>query len=643
MTRLQRWCSIFLVLLALGVRVWMLDYKPAHFDEGVNGGFIDGMRDSGYYVYDPANYHGPLHFYALFTSQQLFGRSLWALRLPTVLVGTGVVVLLLAFRRFLPFRAVALAALFTAVSPAMIFYARYAIHEMWLPFFALLAAYGGIGLAHGERRRGDLWCLAMGLTGMVLTKETYIVHFVAAVLALVFIGIPIYFSRSAASRRPRPADLFNGPEEDAEPPEPATPTRPDAIQTRDVLAAWGVSFGLLVAFYSGFGFNWAGVEGMLTTFAPMQVKATDGEVAHNKEAFYWLKLMAYYEWPALAGLLAALFVALPRSIWAGALLVIGGVGLLCVDLKDHPGMGWGTTTEEITAQAIAEKMPLVMVKVAARPADFLRPNLRLTDAGVVGAAAILIGLGFFLAKPAPERAVRWLALYGLASFAAYSLIPYKTPWCSINFLWPFCLVLGCVLDRMTKTVSAPATALVTGLLLSANLHDAYRLNYGREIPNATRAVDRITPVHDALPATDPATRAEGDRYAYVQTTFDINHLLTPLDKLIAQDPRNRQITGYVFGEEPPLKWYLNDMPNVYFFSAKERLKAYDAGFLIVPETLADTVEASLSTRYYRSPYEPRGGGDACLLYLEAARFGPVLDPERVPEFIPLKPRTEERP
>jgi len=50
---------------------------------GINGWFVDQMVKSGFYRYDPTNYHGPLHFYVLFLSQTLFGRNLWALRMPT--------------------------------------------------------------------------------------------------------------------------------------------------------------------------------------------------------------------------------------------------------------------------------------------------------------------------------------------------------------------------------------------------------------------------------------------------------------------------------------------------------------------------------------------------------------------------------
>src|SRR5436190_16857044 len=117
----QRWSSFLIIALALALRVIALDFKPAHFDEGVNGSFIDGMRTEGCYRYDPANYHGPLHFYVLFAGQQLFGRSLWVLRMPTALIGAATVALMLAFRRFLPWRVVWIGATAMAISPAMVF------------------------------------------------------------------------------------------------------------------------------------------------------------------------------------------------------------------------------------------------------------------------------------------------------------------------------------------------------------------------------------------------------------------------------------------------------------------------------------------------------------------------------------------
>src|ERR1700724_226046 len=153
MTRRQITISVLIILLAALVRLVFLDIKPPHFDEGINGWWCDQMAKQGYYAYDPDNYHGPFHFYVLRVFLLAFGRNLWALRMPTVLVGTLTVGLLFSFTRFFGYRVTALAALATAVSPGFVFYERYAIHETWLVFF------------------------------LILTKETYAIPLVAFVAA----------------------------------------------------------------------------------------------------------------------------------------------------------------------------------------------------------------------------------------------------------------------------------------------------------------------------------------------------------------------------------------------------------------------------------------------------------------------------
>ncbi len=73
------WRPWAIVGLAALLRLFLLGIKPPHFDEGINGWFVDQMVRTGYYRYDPTNYHGPLHFYVLWLFQTLFGRNVWAL------------------------------------------------------------------------------------------------------------------------------------------------------------------------------------------------------------------------------------------------------------------------------------------------------------------------------------------------------------------------------------------------------------------------------------------------------------------------------------------------------------------------------------------------------------------------------------
>src|SRR5438874_6806407 len=190
------WIPWAIIGLAALLRVLLLGMKPPHFDEGINGWFVDQVIHNGFYRYDPTNYHGPLHFYVLLLSQTLFGRNLWALRLPVVLVSIGCVWLTLKFEPLVGRNVSRIAALAMAVSPGFVFYGRYAIHEVWLQFFSTMFILGLLGLWKSGRLN-YLWYAGMGMAGMILTKETYAIHLACAVIA-----IPVLMVSCALSRVP---------------------------------------------------------------------------------------------------------------------------------------------------------------------------------------------------------------------------------------------------------------------------------------------------------------------------------------------------------------------------------------------------------------------------------------------------------
>src|SRR5262249_11409150 len=194
------WMPWFIIALAALLRFFLLNIKPPHFDEGINGWFVDQMVKNGFYRYDPTNYHGPLHFYVLFLSQTLLGRNLWALRLPVVLVSSACVWLTLKFEPFVGRNLSRVAALAMAISPAFVFYGRYSIHEVWSLLFSMVFISGGLGLwKFGTRNY--LWCTGTGLTGMILSKETYIIHLICALAAIAVVWASTFASRLSGKRQ----------------------------------------------------------------------------------------------------------------------------------------------------------------------------------------------------------------------------------------------------------------------------------------------------------------------------------------------------------------------------------------------------------------------------------------------------------
>ena len=298
------WLDAAIIALALALRLAALDLKPVHFDEGVNGWFVDQMTTKGFYHYDPGFFHGPLHFYVLFAALRLLGREAWALRLPVALVSTLCVAMVLAFRSFLSARASRFAALAMAISPGCVFYGRYAIHESWLVLFLLLTAWGLAGLWH-KGKRVHLWAAGMGLTGMILTKETYAIHSVAFALAL-----PALLAWERVS--PSAPAPFGG--------------RHWTNFDFDRVAI--VATCLIFFFYTGGLLDWSSLPGLWQTFARWGHIGLAGESGHEKSWHYFLELITRYEWPALVGLLASVGLVWRGTNRLARYLAIYGCGAL---------------------------------------------------------------------------------------------------------------------------------------------------------------------------------------------------------------------------------------------------------------------------------------------------------------------------
>ena len=494
----RHWISAIIVVLAFVLRIAWLDLKPAHFDEGVNGWFVDKMTREGFYHYDPTNFHGPLHFYVLFLAQTLFGRSIEVLRMPTVLLSTACVGLVLAFRRYFDERVCQLAALAMAISPGMVFYGRYAIHETWMLFFLLLIAWGLPGLWHfGERRY--LWASALGITGLILTKETYIIHLVAFLLAAPCLLLYERFSPSSAW-------AFGGWK----------------FTLRDLGIVAGVCAGSILFFYTGGFLDWSALPGMWETFSTWVHTGTDQKSGHEKEKIYWLQLLGRYEWLALIGLVGSLWLLWPRT----------------------------------------------------------------------------------------PRVARYLAIYGLGALIAYSIVPYKTPWCIISLIWPFYFVFGYAVVEAARWTDRGTVGVIATVIYLASFGTTWVLNY-----------------RDYTDESEP--------YVYVQTTLDVNQLIVPLQTLARRDPVNYQLRGhFILGEQYPFSWLLADFPQIDYPDAEQLPDILDADFLLIDDGHVEQVEPLLRLEYYKLPVHIRGNSaDSATLYLYPPTFAGLV-PADTPKFEP---------
>jgi len=185
---LWQWAGLIILVAASFLRLFDLTDKVLHHDEGVNGMFMANLFRTGYYHYDPANYHGPSLYYIgeiTTTIGSLFlgkgGLNTFTIRVVTALFGIGVVWLLLCMRRELGTFGALVAAALATVSPGFLFFSRYFIHEILFIFFTL-----GVIVAllrYSETGRSHYFMLASASLAMMgTTKETWV--FTVAVWAI---------------------------------------------------------------------------------------------------------------------------------------------------------------------------------------------------------------------------------------------------------------------------------------------------------------------------------------------------------------------------------------------------------------------------------------------------------------------------
>jgi uncharacterized protein (TIGR03663 family) len=555
------WIPWAILGLAVFLRFFLLGIKPPHFDEGINGWFVDQVMKNGYYKYDPTNYHGPLHFYVLLLSQSLFGRNLWAIRLPVVLVSIGCVWLALKFEPLVGRNVSRIAALAMAISPGFVFYGRYAIHEVWLQLFSMMFILGLLGLWR-LGRLNYLRYAGMGLAGMILTKETYAIHVACAVLA-----IPVLIVSHALSRVP-----------DAKP----------AKQTWtyiDLAMVIIVGAAAIVFFYSGTFLNWSGVKGLYQAFSAWTETGAAGH-GHEKLWDYWLKVM---------------------------------------------GPSWGTETDRGCYE-----LPML--------------------AGLI--------LCLFCQK-FKNLSLRYLAIYGVGTLVAYSIVKYKTPWCIISFGWPFlfifgaavvltpikfslkealiaasvcvilawCAILGWGIWQHTELLFVVAMIITAPILILIGLIILLALLSYPKATHVAIVALLLVSLGRSISLNYFRCSSPDERYAYVQTYNDIFKLTTPLLKLAKRDPAYYHLTGHLIRSSIyPLPWVLGDFDRVGYYEGGNMPANLDGDFLLVQQDKIKDVESKLKGAYYTDMMTLRNYQDPSKIFFSAKVFKEFF-PGKAPDFV----------
>ena len=226
--------------------------------------------------------------------------------------------------------------------------------------------------------------------------------------------------------------------------------------------------------------------------------------------------------------------------------------------------------------------------------------------GALGAICAILGLlGVFRPTNAfPFFCVLWT--FGL--LAAYSLIPYKTPWLILNFLVPLALVSGFAVQSIFDLEGGHMrlTGVILILAISFAAYQSIDLNFINYDNDDNSYV-----------------------YVYAHTTRGLQELVKQVDNIAKEDDGLRTGITIVSPDYWPLPWYFRNYTRVGYYG---RLAPATEPIIIASEAQKAEVEANYGEVYQQVMSNQENGsfdlrpGVRLLLYRRRKGFIPTAPP-----------------
>lgn len=561
---------LLVFVVAAALRLYGLELRPMHHDEGVNGHFLLRLMRGGGYAYDPANYHGPTLYYFTLPVALAFDRlgalGTWAVRLVPAVFGLLTIWLVLALRRYVGAVGALSAAALLAVSPGMVFFSRYFIHEMMFVCFTLGIVVAALRFFDTPRREAKagapLDLLIIAAANLLVISSLVATYWPKALLpALVLMLLGLCGLVWSLWRYDGPRAIY--------------------------LLLGALSLGLLFATKET-AFISVGVLLIATAMARVYVSyarpasaATD-DVKNRKKQRGGGGKGARTDEPRVSSLVGR------AGGWQRvAVLSLAGLGVfLFVNVLFYSSFFTNAKGVKDAFEAYAIWKKTGTSEFHKKPLFTYFNWLRLTEAPLllVGAAGAVLS-----ALRPRARFPLFAALWAFGTLAAYSLINYKTPWLQISAVAPLAVAAGYAVEvlyrRDTRRGARPLLAgLALACALGVCLYQTIQLNYFHY-----------------------ADEREPYIYVYAHTKADFLNLIDQLDRVASAKPDKYSASVYVAAPEYwPLPWYVRDYKRIGY-SGQVAATADD--IVIGSDKQLAQLEATLGGRYARvgGYYELRPG------------------------------------
>jgi len=195
-----------------------------------------------------------------------------------------------------------------------------------------------------------------------------------------------------------------------------------------------------------------------------------------------------------------------------------------------------------------------------------------------------------------DRFASFVALWAIGIVAAYSAIPYKTPWLVLNMILPLALCAGVAFERVWSRPARAAPLLGWAVLVAVT------------IAATSRAVSLSFWQYD------------NDRspYVYAHTLRDVLQLVRGVDRVQAAHPGTA--IAVVSADYFPLPWYFRDYPTGYY-----RIRSTKAPIVVGSVDQQPALDSWLGSDYHLTGSYWLRPGVRLLLYVRRDLTGPAGD------------------
>ncbi|MEJ7624067.1 MAG: glycosyltransferase family 39 protein [Pyrinomonadaceae bacterium] len=633
----RTWLILAAIITAIAAitRFVALELRPLHHDEGVNGHFLKSLFNDGMYKYDPANYHGPTLYYISLAFTKIFGFTTIPIRMSVAIFGVLMVAMVFFLRRYIGSIGSLAAALFLALSPGMVFISRYFIHEIFFVFLSLGVVVAVVFFME-KRAAGPfaigwmalilLVCflpsalnLAAFIGGTTVTvlwgfrliffiAEAALVYYIVQMLLSWDGGRPIYLILASAC-----VSLIFATKE----------TGFITLGTM-LLACLSVWVWRGIRDSDTFEKNWFRIViGAMVALAFVVLTGPDilsGATAWMSDAFFNQYIppnpFPYYSIILLAigGVVVwALFLAnqrrenistidepveltpssFTRALGTGSdrMLLIGAVAIAFIYISVLFFSSFFTYGEgvwkAIEAYAIWTK--------TGNKDHTMHGYLGYVKWGLKIESPILIIslLGALIALlKGRHRFAMFTAFWAFGLFAAYSIIPYKTPWLALSFLLPMCIIAGYAIGELlaSRNIALKTASIVLGAA------GVFVLTYQTYQHNFVRYDDGDMP------------------YVYAHTRRQFLDLVSEIERYAEKSGKGKEAVIEIISPDYwPMTWYMNDYTRAGFHGSPVDVTASE--MIVAKKNDQDaTVIQKYSNHYkYVGVYPLRPGVNLVLL------------------------------